>query len=155
MSFTYKNKNGFSQKEAGRFEPNHGGGISDSGTARFPVNDHTEQRVRKLTRAARRPTVPPPTRSHPGDLVGKYGVQASATDLEATPFCPNPHRSILPWARYRRIDPLGLGQNARWTDLLLATGLTGQLRKGQFSSHRSADRCTLNSQPVTPVTGYR
>ena len=31
-----------------------------------------------------------PTRSHPGDLAGKYGVQASATDLEATPFGPNP-----------------------------------------------------------------
>ena len=56
---------------------------------------------------------------------------------------------ILPWARYRRIDPLGLGQNARWTDLLLATGLTGQLRKGQFSSHRSTNRCTLNTQPGT------
>ena len=31
-----------------------------------------------------------PTRSHPGDLAGKYGVQASATDLEAMPFGPNP-----------------------------------------------------------------
>ena len=31
-----------------------------------------------------------PTRSHPGNLAGKYGVQASATDLEATPFGPNP-----------------------------------------------------------------
>ena len=66
------------------------------------------------------------------------------TDLEALPFVPNPHRAILPWARYYRIDPLGLGQNARSKDLLLATGLTGQLRKGQFSSHRSTDQCTLN-----------
>ena len=56
----------------------------------------------------------------------------------------NPHRVILPWASYCRIDPLGLNQNARWTDLHLATGLPGQLRKGQFSSHRSTDRCTLN-----------
>ena len=31
-----------------------------------------------------------PTRSHPGDLVGRYGVQASATDLEALPFGPYP-----------------------------------------------------------------
>ena len=31
-----------------------------------------------------------PTRSHPGDLDGKYGVQASATDFEATPLGPNP-----------------------------------------------------------------
>ena len=30
------------------------------------------------------------TRSHPGDLDGKYGVQASATDFEATPIGPNP-----------------------------------------------------------------
>ena len=69
-----------------------------------------------------------------------------------------PHRAILPWARYCRIDPLGLNQNAQWTDLLLATGLTGQLRKGQFSSHRSLDRCTLNihrshRDPVIPVPG--
>ena len=31
-----------------------------------------------------------PTRSQGGDLVGKYGVQASATDLEALPLGPNP-----------------------------------------------------------------
>ena len=31
-----------------------------------------------------------PTRSHPGDLDGKYGVQASAKDFEATPFGQNP-----------------------------------------------------------------
>ena len=46
-----------------------------------------EQRVRRLTRAAHRST---PTRSHPGDLDGKYGVQASANDFEATPLGPNP-----------------------------------------------------------------
>ena len=76
-----------------------------------------------------------------------------------------PHWAILPWARYCRIDPLGLKQNARWTDLLLATGLTGltgQLRKGQCSSHWSTDWCTLNTHrsyrdmvilvPVTPGT---
>ena len=31
-----------------------------------------------------------PTRSHPGDLDGKFGVQASATDFEAMPLGPNP-----------------------------------------------------------------
>ena len=31
-----------------------------------------------------------PTRSQAGDLVGRYGVQASATDLEALPLGPNP-----------------------------------------------------------------
>ena len=74
-----------------------------------------------------------------------------------------PHWAILPWARYCRIDPLGLNQNARWIDLLLVTGLTGQLRKGQFSSHWSTDQCTLNTHrsyrdpvkrvPVRPVPG--
>ena len=68
----------------------------------------------------------------------------------------HPHWAILSWACYFRIDPLGLNQNARWTDLLLATGLTGQLRKGQFSSHLSTDQYTLNihrshRDPVIPV----
>ena len=72
----------------------------------------------------------------------------------------HPHWAILSWACYCRIDPLGLNQNARWTDLLLATG---QLRKGQFSSHLSTDQCTLNIHwshrdpvilvPVRPVPG--
>ena len=31
-----------------------------------------------------------PSRSHPGDLNGKYGVQASAKDFMARPFGPNP-----------------------------------------------------------------
>ena len=68
----------------------------------------------------------------------------------------HPHWAILSWACYCRMDPLGLNQNARWTDLLLATGLTGQLRKGQFSSHLSTDQCTLNihrshRDPIIPV----
>ena len=68
----------------------------------------------------------------------------------------HPHWAILSWACYCRIDSLGLNQNARWTDLLLATGLTGQLRRGQFSSHLSTDQCTLNihrshRDPVIPV----
>ena len=73
----------------------------------------------------------------------------------------HPHWAILSWACYCRIDPLGLNQNARWTDLLLATGLTGQLRKGPFSSHLSTDQCTLNihrshRDPVSvPGTGAR
>ena len=68
----------------------------------------------------------------------------------------HPHWAILSWACYCRIDPLGLNQNAQWTDLLLATGLTSQLRKGQFSSHLSTDQYTLNihrshRDPVIPV----
>ena len=88
-----------------------------------------------------------PTRSHPGIWLVSMGFRLSATDQEALPFSPNLHWVILPWARYCRIDLLGLSQNARWKDLPLATGLTGQLRKGRFSSHRSADQCTLNILP--------
>ena len=76
-----------------------------------------------------------PARSQAGDLAGKYGVQAPAKDFEATLLGPNPppgdstlgmlsndrtprseskRRVILPWARYRMIDPLGLNQNTRW-----------------------------------------
>ena len=39
------------------------------------------------SRATHRST---PTRSDPGNLAGMYGVQALATDLEATPFGPKP-----------------------------------------------------------------
>ena len=65
------------------------------------------------------------------------------------------HQAILSWACYCRIDSLGLNQKAWWTDLL-ATGLTSQLQKGQFSSHQSADQCTLNihrshRDPLIPV----
>ena len=108
---------------------------------------------------------PTPTRSLPGYLVSKYGVQALATNQEVYLLVGTPHWAILPWARYCRIDPLGLNQNARWTDLLLVTGLTSQLRKGQFSSHLSTDWCTLNTHqsyrdpvirvPVRPVPGTR
>ena len=137
------------------------GVIIDKETAQFLVLDHTGHRVRRLTSAAGRLTVPPPTRSLPGYLVSKYGVQAPATNQEVYLLVGTPHWAILPWARYCRIDPLGLNQNARWTDLPLVTGLTGQLRKGQFSSHRSTDWCTLNTHrsyrdpvirvPVRPV----
>ena len=95
-----------------------------------------------------------PTRSHPGDLVGKYGVQASATDLEALPFGPNPppgypslgtllqNRSPRSGSK-RPVDrPSSSNRSAR------------SLRKGQFSSHRSTDRCTLNILPVTGSTGH-
>ena len=64
----------------------HRGVIGDSETPRFPVNVHTEHRVLSLPLDDRST----PTRSQSGDLVGKYGVQASATDLEALPLGPNP-----------------------------------------------------------------
>ena len=105
-----------------------------AGTPSFPaVEAHTEHRV--LVRGDGGPIVPPPP--DPGDLAGKYGVQAPAKDFEATLLGPNPtpgdstlgtlsqdrsprsesyarwwNQAILPWARYRRIDPLGLRQYA-------------------------------------------
>ena len=55
---------------------------------------------------ARRPTHRSgTTRSQDGDLVGKYGVQASASDLEALPLGPNPHQAILPWGAQFCIAP--------------------------------------------------
>ena len=64
-------------------------------------------------------------------MVGKNGVQASATDLEALSFVPNPPPlGDLPWGRLCSIAPFGLGQNTRWTDLPLAnTSRSGQLQK--------------------------
>ena len=98
-----------------------------------------EQQVRRLTRAAGRPTVPPPPDPTLGIWMVSMGFRLRPMTLRLRLSVRTPHRAILPWARYLRIDPLGLDQNARWTDLLLATGLTGQLRKGQ---------------PVTGNTGH-
>ena len=93
-----------------------------AGTPSFPaVEAHTEHRV--LVRGDGGPIVPPSP--DPGDLAGKYGVQASAKDFEATLLGPNPtpgdstlgtlsqdrsprsesyarwwNQAILPWARY-------------------------------------------------------
>ena len=113
----------------------HHRGVSGyAGTPSFPaVEAHTEHRV--LVQGDGGPIVPPPP--DPGDLAGKYGVQAPAKDFEATLLRPNPtpgdstlgtlsqdrsprsesyarwwNQAILPWARYRRIDPLGLSQYA-------------------------------------------
>ena len=63
-----------------------GGGMSGyAGTPSFPaVEAHTEHGV--LVRGE--PIVPPPP--DPGDLAGKYGVQAPAKDFEATLLGSNP-----------------------------------------------------------------
>ena len=50
------------------------------------VEAHTEHQV--LVRRDSGPIVPPPP--DPGDLAGKYGVQAPAKDFEATLLGPNP-----------------------------------------------------------------
>ena len=74
---------------------------------------------------ARRPTqCSTPARSQTGDLAGKYGDPAVSQVIlrgSSSADGQNPHRAILPLARYHRIDPLGLNQYARWNDPLLAT----------------------------------
>ena len=86
---------------------------------------HRSHRTPGPKTPARRPTQrSTPARSQAGDLAGKYGALAVSQVIPSgsnTADGPSPHRAILPWARYRRIDPLGLNQNARWKDPLLAT----------------------------------
>ena len=92
-------------------------------TPRFPARTaHTEHRVLSLP-LDYRPNIPPPARSKAGDLAGKYGARAVSQVIPRGTTCadgPSPHWAILPSARYRMIDPLGLHQNARWKDPLLA-----------------------------------
>ena len=58
-----------------------------AGTPSFPAGEaHTEHRV--LVRRHGGHIVPPPP--DPGDLAGKYGVQAPAKDFEATLLGSNP-----------------------------------------------------------------
>ena len=66
----------------------HHRGVSGyAGTPYFPaVEAHTEHRV--LVRRNGGPIVPP--QPDPGDLAGKYGVQAPAKDFEATLLGSNP-----------------------------------------------------------------
>ena len=65
----------------------HRGMSGYAGTPSFPaVEAHTEHRV--LVRRDGRPIIPPPP--VPGDLAGKYGVQAPVKDFEATLLGPNP-----------------------------------------------------------------
>ena len=60
-------------------------------TRKYPVFSQRSHGTPGPKSPARRPThCSTPTRSQGGDLVGKYGVQASATDLEALPLGPNP-----------------------------------------------------------------
>ena len=85
----------------------HHRGVSGyAGTPWFPaVEAHTEHRA--LVQPDCGSIVPPPP--DPEDLAGKYGVQAPAKDFEAMLLGRNPP------------DPLGLNQNTRWKDPLLAT----------------------------------
>ena len=94
-----------------------------------------------------------PSRSHPGDLVGKYGVQASAKDFVATPFGPNPPPgdSTLSTLSQDRSSRSG---SKRPEDRPSSDRST---RKGSIGdrSHRSPGTGNTGHQVlVTPVTGY-
>ena len=52
-----------------------GGVINDSETAQFPVNDHTETRVRRLTWSDQEPTVPSPPDPTPGIWLVSMGFR--------------------------------------------------------------------------------
>ena len=68
------------------------GGERVRGNTQFPaVEAHREHRV--LVRGDGGPIVPPPP--DPGDLAGKYGVQAPAKDFEATLLEPHTRRFYL------------------------------------------------------------
>ena len=93
-----------------------------------------------------------PSRSHPGDLDGKYGVQASAKDFMATPFGPNPPPGDPSLSTLSQDRSSRSGSNTRWTDPLV-TGLTGQLGKGQSVISHTGHRVLV--LPVTGHTGHR
>ena len=127
-----------------------------------------QSRVNRLVHSKHSPVIPGPGNMGTGQTGTRCPVTPGILGTPGQTRCNrshrehrshrvhHPHWAILSWACYCRIDSLGLNQNARWTDLLLATCLTGQLRKGQFSSHLSTDQCTLNihrshRDPVIPV----
>ena len=97
----------------------HHRGVSGyAGTPSFPaVEAHTEHRV--LVRRDGGPIVPPPP--DPGDLAGKYGVQAPIKDFEATLLGSNPTPGDSDQVMLSKDRPLGLSQYAWWNDPLLAT----------------------------------
>ena len=102
----------------------HRGVKGYAGTSSFPAVDaHMQHWVLSLL-LDERPYVPSPPDLKPVIWLVSMGFRlycrlshAALTVLTVR----TPHRAILPWARYHRIDPLGLNQNARWKDPLLST----------------------------------
>ena len=66
------------------------GGDRRRGNTQFPRSPRSHGTPGSKSPARCRAHRTTPTRSQAGDLVGKYGVQASATDLEALPLGLNP-----------------------------------------------------------------
>ena len=68
-------------------------------------------------------------------------------------FRSEPHWAILPWGTLCSIAPLGLGQNAWWTDLPLAnTSRPGQLQKVSLAVIGLPTNTLLT---FTGLTGHR
>ena len=64
------------------------GGERVRGNTQFPGSRSSHRKHQVLVRRDGGPIVPSPP--DPGDLAGKYGVQAPAKDFEATLLGPNP-----------------------------------------------------------------
>ena len=107
-----------------------------------------------------------PSRSHPGDLDGKYGVQASAKNFVATPFGPNPPPGD-PTLSTLSQDRSSRSGSKRQVDRPSSDRSDRSTRKGSIGdrSHRSLSTGTTGHRSlgtgntghqvlVTPVTGY-
>ena len=101
-----------------------------------------------------------PSRSHPGDLDGKYGVQASAKDFMATPFGPNPPPGD-PTLSTLSQDRSSQSGSKRPVDRLSSDWSDGSTMKGSIGdrSHLSLSTGTTGHTDhrvlVTPVTGHQ
>ena len=97
-----------------------------------------------------------PSRSHPGDLDGKYGVQASAKDFMATPFGPNPPPGN-PTLSTLSQDRSSRSGSKRPVDRPSSDRSDRSTRKGSIGdrSHRSPSTGTTGHRVlVTSVTKY-
>ena len=98
-----------------------------------------------------------PSRSQPGDLDGKYGVQASAKDFVATPFGPNPPPGD-PTSSTLSQDRSSRSGSKRPVDRPSSDRSDRSTRKGSMGdrSHRSPSTGTTGHRVlVTPVTGHQ
>ena len=101
-----------------------------------------------------------PSRSHPGDLDGKYGVQASAKDFMATPFGPNPPPGD-PTLSTLSQDRSSRSGSKRSVDRPFSDRSDRSTRKGSIGdrSHRSPSTGTTGHRshrsPGTGNTGHR
>ena len=97
------------------------GGEQVRGNTQFPCSRRSHGTSGSKSPARHRAHHSTPTRSQAGDLVGKYGVQASATDLEAPPLGSNPPPGDSTLGSSVPHSPPRSESKPRWKDPLLAT----------------------------------